>query len=98
MAKPLSRSQRQLQDDLSIYIANVIKFASFMVLRDMGWGKKRLNRFSARLDEILKDVNAGRLNFSDMLTTIEEETGMRGKHFLLEYVKEEQIQPKKEVI
>ncbi len=83
MAKPLSKKQRQLQDDIAIHAANTVKMAALLVLRNQGWGVTRLTRFSEKFDELLVDVNEGRLTFSDISITLEEEIGVSSKDFLI---------------
>lgn len=83
MTKPLSRKQRQLQDDASIYVANTVKLTSLLILRNQGWGITRLTRFSEKFDELLVDVNEERLTFSDIAIALEEELSLKHKAFLI---------------
>ncbi len=83
MSKPLSKKQRQLQDDMVIHVANTVKLASLLVLRNQGWGATRLIRFSEQFDELLVDINENRLTFSDLAITLEEELGVSSKEFLV---------------
>ena len=83
MSKPLSRKQRQLQDDMAIYATNVVKFVSLLILRNQGWGAARLTRFSKKFDEMVLDINEERLTFSDLAITIQEETGINTKDFII---------------
>lgn len=83
MSKPLSKKQRQLQDEMTMHAANMVKFAALLVLRNQGWGAKRLTLFSDKFNEILMDINADRLTFSDLLTAIGDETGLNPKDFIV---------------
>lgn len=83
MSKPLSKKQRQLQDDMVLFAINTVKFTALLVLRNQGWGATRLTRFSDKMDELLTDINSERLTFSDIMLTLEEETGLSHKEFLL---------------
>lgn len=52
-----------------------VLYSSVMVLRDSGFGKKRLERFVEEWFELLDSVQEGYLDFKDMIDTIKEETG-----------------------
>lgn len=61
--------------DLSLLI---MYYNSLLVLRDeFGFGKKRLERFMDKAVEMLVDVSDERLDYQDMIETIEEETGYK---------------------
>lgn len=83
MTKHLSKKQRQLQDGMVFHAANIVKFASLLILRNQGWGETRLTRFSEKFDELLIDVNSDRLTFSDIMLTLEQETGLNHQDFLI---------------
>jgi len=55
---------------------NAVKMASLLVLRNEGWGEKRLRRFSENFNDVLQDVSSGWLSLSDIWTILEEETGL----------------------
>lgn len=57
----------------------IVLYNSFMVLRDNGYGKKRLERFAEDWFELFDSVQLGYLDFSDMINTIKEETGFEIK-------------------
>ena len=51
-------------------------YSSMMVLRDKGWGRKRLTEFVESVIELYDSVSKDYLDFVDMIETIEEETGI----------------------
>lgn len=53
-----------------------VKMISLLVLRNRGFGAKRLTDFNNEFNEILGDVSDGRLSLSDIFVTLEEETGL----------------------
>lgn len=76
MAKPLSRSQRQLQDQQTVHAVNAVKMISILALRNAGYGEKRLQRFSEAFNTIVEDVSNEHLSLSDIGYIIEKETGL----------------------
>lgn len=90
MAKPISKQKRQKErqdekrDRDIIYTVNIVKFTSILALRNQGWGKKRLNRFSKKFDDIFVDLNDKRLSFSDIMLTIQQETGIEPRDFVID--------------
>lgn len=58
----------------------VSMYASCLYLRDkQGYGKKRLGDFVEGFAEIVQDISYDRLDFVDIINTIEEETGIKVK-------------------
>lgn len=58
----------------------VSMYASCLYLRDkQGYGKKRLGDFAEGFAEIVQDISYDRLDFVDIINTIEEETGIKVK-------------------
>lgn len=55
---------------------NAVKMASLLVLRDQGWGKVRIQRFSERFNEVLLNVSQGWLSLSDISDMLEDEIGL----------------------
>lgn len=55
---------------------NVSKLTALMVLRDKGWGKKRILEFSEDFDLLLKTTSEGYLSSVDIAETITKETGI----------------------
>lgn len=80
------KKQREKQDEKRnkdiIYAVNTVKFTALLALRNQRWGKKRLTRFSEKFDAIFVDINAGRLSFTDIMLTLQEETGMAPSQFV----------------
>jgi hypothetical protein len=79
MAKPLSRSQRQLQDQQTIHAINAVKYVALLTLRNQGWGDVRLRRFSEQFNDIIADVSNEYLTLTDIADTIHDETGLTMK-------------------
>lgn len=53
-------------------------YISIMVLRDeFGFGKKRIEHFANAHNELLDSLQKDYLSYTDMMDTIEEETGFR---------------------
>lgn len=90
MSKPTTKqkAQRQRQDEKRkkdiIYAVNIVKFTSILALRNQGWGPTRLARFSEKFDTIFTDINSGLLTFSDIMITVQQETGIDPKEFVIE--------------
>lgn len=76
MAKPLSRSQRQLQDQQTIHAVNAVKFVAMLVLRNQGWGDTRIRRFSNQFNDIIEDISHERLSLTDVADTLYDEIGL----------------------
>ena len=72
--KPLSRTQRQLQDQQTVHAVNAVKMISILALRNQGWGESRLRRFSQQFNDIVEDVSNGHLSLTDISDTIYDET------------------------
>ena len=49
---------------------------SLYVLRNQGWGAKRLAEFNHKLNEYITDVSRGSFSLSDIAQVIEDETGL----------------------
>lgn len=60
----------------TLHAINAVKMVSLLVLRNEGWGKTRLQKFSNRFNTLLEDVSNGHLSLEDILETIKEETGI----------------------
>lgn len=56
-----------------------ILYSSVMVLRDDGFGKKRLERFVENWFELFDSIQKDYLDFDDMIQTIKDETGFEIK-------------------
>ena len=54
----------------------VAKLVSVMILRDKGYGNKRIKEFSAEFNTLLQTVSEGYLTSADIADTIYEETGV----------------------
>lgn len=50
-------------------------YLSLLSLRDEGWGKKRLERFSDAFMKKLEAIGTDHISIKDMIDTIKEETG-----------------------
>lgn len=50
-------------------------YLSLLSLRDEGWGKKRLERFSDAFMKKLDAISTDHVSIKDMIDTIKEETG-----------------------
>ena len=53
-----------------------VKMISLLVLRNRGFGSKRLVDFNNEFNEILGDVSEGRLSLTDILEVLQDETGL----------------------
>lgn len=60
----------------TLRVINAVKYAALLTLRNQGWNKVRLTRFSEQFNEILSDVSNGRISLSDVADTIYDETGL----------------------
>lgn len=76
MTKPLSRRQRQLQDDQTLHAVNAVKFVAMLVLRNQGWGDVRIRRFSNQFNDIIEDISHERLSLTDVADVLFDETGL----------------------
>jgi hypothetical protein len=76
MTKPLSRRQRQLQDEQTLHAVNAVKFVSMLVLRNQGWGDVRIRRFSQQFNELIEDISHERLSLTDVADTLHDEVGL----------------------
>ena len=85
MAKPLSRSQRQLQDQQTVHAVNAVKMISILALRNSGYGEKRLRKFSDDFNVILEDVSNEHLSLSDIGWAIKDETGLSPEGLQVRY-------------
>ena len=47
------------------------------ILRNMGWGEKRLNQFLADYADLLDSYNRGYLSLEDIANQLYEETGVK---------------------
>lgn len=54
------------------------KAISLFALRKEGWGNKRLLRFNDNWDNTLMDISRGNMTVEDILTTLNQETGITG--------------------
>lgn len=62
---------------------NIVNVFPLLVLRDkFGFGKKRLKRFSKEYLEVIDAYNEGYLDLSDVIKTIEKETGLDYSDFI----------------
>lgn len=52
------------------------KMVSLYVLRNQGWGKDRLKRFSDKWNEYIADISNGWFSLSDIPQVLLEETGL----------------------
>jgi hypothetical protein len=68
----------------TLRVINAVKYAALMTLRNQGWNKVRLTRFSNQFNDILSDVSNGRLSLSDIADTIYDETGLSLKDMRVE--------------
>ena len=73
----------QDQKDMAYQAVHAVKFAALLVLRNQGWGATRLVRFNERLDALLNDISKNLLSFPDIIKTLEEETGINHKDFVM---------------
>ena len=53
-----------------------VKMLSLYVLRNQGWGAKRLAEFNHKLNEYITDVSKASFSLSDIAQVLEEETGL----------------------
>ena len=60
----------------TVHALQAMKVISMLVLRNQGYGKKRMTRFNDHFNEILEDVMAGRISLQDIADTIYDETGV----------------------
>lgn len=74
--KPLSRTQRQLQDQATLHAVNAVKMASILVLRNNGYGAQRLKKFSDEFNTVIENVNQGWHTLTDICDVIYDETGL----------------------
>lgn len=70
------KRKRAKKDQKTMNSLIAVKMISLLVLRNRGFGTKRLVDFSNEFNEILGDVSDGRLSLSDIFVTLEEETGL----------------------
>ena len=53
---------------------NFVVASALLVLRDQfGWGEGRAKRFMEHFTEVFDDVQSGRIEFNDVMKTIEQE-------------------------
>lgn len=75
-SKPLSRTQRQLQDERTLHAVNACKMVSVLTLRNQGWGETRIRRFNEQFNDILRKISNEDLSLSGICDTIYDETGL----------------------
>ena len=73
----LKELEMRLKGNIIFEAYEVVMYASMLILRDTyGFGAGRLERYCKKSLEMLKDIEAGRLDFDDCKDTIHKETGV----------------------
>lgn len=78
--RKVTLSVKQLQDLKKNATKEAVKVTQLFpvwVLRNQGWGEKRLKRFLEDYSDLIDSYNRGYLNLEDIATTLDEETGVR---------------------
>lgn len=76
-SKKLTKDQQSLRDTLEMLrLMDQFKMVTFYVLRNQGWGKKRLDAFNKKWNEYFIDISKGLFSIEDVMETIALETGL----------------------
>ena len=73
----LQKYEKEAIQKALIHSVKVSSVAHLLVLRDMGWGKVRLERFIEKHNEVVDSINKGYITIKDMHDVLEEEVGIK---------------------
>lgn len=76
------KRNRQNKDAKVLNSIHAVRMISLLVLRNNGYGLKRLKQFNKEFNIILEDISSGLLNLNDILEILGEETGLEGDDLL----------------
>lgn len=68
--------KRKWDDDKSRLVFRSAHMVSLLTLLNRGWSRDDLKQFNDEFNVVLLDVCSGYLSFSDIIDTINEETGL----------------------
>lgn len=70
------KKKRAKKDHKTMQSLTAVKMISLLVLRNRGYGAKRLTDFNNEFNKILSDLSDGYLSLTDIFVTLQEETGL----------------------
>lgn len=80
MAKPQAAFKKSMkgarETQRTLQSLDAVKMISLYVLRNQGYGKKRLEAFNDKWNEYLEDISEGRFSLMDIAWVLEDECGL----------------------
>lgn len=74
---PSKKARKETEDTIrTLQALDAVKMLSLYVLRNNGWGKKRIAEFNDKWNEYAIDVSQGLFSLSDIAETLEKELGL----------------------
>lgn len=75
--KPSKKQRKEYEDTMrTLQALDAVKMLAFYVLRNQGWGAKRLSRFNDKWNEYAHDISNGLFSLSDIAGVLEDECGL----------------------
>lgn len=68
--------KKKEENQRTLHSIEAVKMVTLLVLRNQGWGHKRLKKFNEEWNTIIVDVSNGWLSLSDIADTIYDEVGL----------------------
>lgn len=85
-----NKQQKKLKDTMEMLrIADQVKMVTFYVLRNQGWGAKRLDRFNKKWNEYFIDISMGLFTIEDIMQVLKDETGLNEWDLMIKAPEEE---------
>lgn len=70
-------NKKKMEDTLEMLrLMDDFKMICFYVLRNQGWGKKRLSEFNEKWNEYFVDISVGRFSINDIRGVMLDEVGL----------------------
>lgn len=84
----LSKEQQELRDTLEMLrLMDNFKMVMFYVLRNQGWGRKRIQRMNDKWNEYFIDISHGLFSIEDIEGVMLEETGLSKSDLMIQLPK-----------
>lgn len=75
--KPSKKQRKEIEDTMrTLQALDAIKMVSFYVLRNQGWGPKRIARFNDKMNEYIEDISLGYFTLEDIAGVLKDECGL----------------------
>lgn len=79
------KDRQKLKDTLEMLrLMDEFKMVMFYVMRNKGWGKKRLSELNDKWNEYFIDISMGLFSIEDIQQVLEEETGLSKSDLLIQ--------------